>query len=269
MRDLPVDPVEESNELLVSVLVHALADHPAVEQVERGKQGGGAVALVVVGHGAGAALLHRQARLGAVKRLDLGLFVHRQDDGALRRVEIEPDHVVDLLGEPWGVRQFEARHHVRLQAMHPPDRVNARRGDADRLGHRSQAPVGGVRRHLHQRLLEHPIDHLRRQRRRAGRPRFVVAQAIHAGFDIARPPAPNGRLAHPQPTLNLVGADTVAGQEHDPGAPDMLLGRVAIGDQRLQPIPILGCELDPNLLAHTGRIASNPPVGNPLFRAEH
>ena len=47
--DLPVDPVEESDELLVPVLLHALADHPAVEHVERGEQGGGAVALVVVG----------------------------------------------------------------------------------------------------------------------------------------------------------------------------------------------------------------------------
>ncbi len=38
--DLPVDPVEEAVELLVPVLLHALADHPAVEHVERGEQGG-------------------------------------------------------------------------------------------------------------------------------------------------------------------------------------------------------------------------------------
>ena len=28
-------------------------------------------------------------------------------------------------------------------------------------------------------------------------------------------------------------------------------------------------ELDPHFLAHPGRVASNPPGGNPLFRAEH
>ncbi len=103
----------------------------------------------------------------------------------------------------------------------------------------------------------------------AGRPRLVAAQAVHAGLDIARPPAPNGRQADPQSTLNLVGSNTVAGQQHDPGAPDMLLRRVAIGYQSIQPIPIPGRVLDPHFLAHIGRVASNPPVGNLLFRAEH
>ena len=55
------------------VALHVAADDRAVEDVEGGEQGGGAVALVVVGHGAGAPLLHRQARLGAVERLDLAL----------------------------------------------------------------------------------------------------------------------------------------------------------------------------------------------------
>ena len=39
-QDVPVDPVEETDKLLVPVLLHALADQPAVE---RGEQGGGTV----------------------------------------------------------------------------------------------------------------------------------------------------------------------------------------------------------------------------------
>src|SRR5277367_788709 len=39
------------------------------------KQGRRAVALVVVGHGAAPAALHRQSRLGAVERLDLRLLI--------------------------------------------------------------------------------------------------------------------------------------------------------------------------------------------------
>ena len=42
--------VEEANELLMPVALHAAAYDPAVEHVEGGKQRGGAVALVVVGH---------------------------------------------------------------------------------------------------------------------------------------------------------------------------------------------------------------------------
>ena len=43
----------------------------AVENVQRGQQGRGAVALVIVRHGAEPDLLQRQARLGAVEGLDL------------------------------------------------------------------------------------------------------------------------------------------------------------------------------------------------------
>ena len=85
------DRLEEADELLMAVALHALADHGAVEHVERGEQGGGAVALVVVGHGAAAALLHRQPRLGAVERLDLALLVDRQHDGMRRRIDVEAD----------------------------------------------------------------------------------------------------------------------------------------------------------------------------------
>ena len=59
----------------MAVALHAAADDRAVEHVEGGEQRGRAVALVVVGHGPGPPLLHRQARLGAVERLDLALLV--------------------------------------------------------------------------------------------------------------------------------------------------------------------------------------------------
>ena len=52
-----------------------LADDRAVEHVEGGEQGCCAVALVIMGHGPGAALLHRQTRLGPVERLDLAFLV--------------------------------------------------------------------------------------------------------------------------------------------------------------------------------------------------
>ena len=129
--------------------------------------------------------------------------------------------------------------------------------------------MGGVRRRLRLGLLEHPHDHRRAERRLARRPRLVTAQAVHAGLHIARPPAPDRRLAHAQAALNFVGPDAVAGQSHDLRAPDMLLRRVAVGDQRLQPIPIPGRQLDPHFLAHAGRFASYLPNGNHLFRAEH
>ena len=53
------------------VLLHAASEHGAVEDIQRGKQGRGAMPLIVVRHGAAAAFLQRQARLRAIECLDL------------------------------------------------------------------------------------------------------------------------------------------------------------------------------------------------------
>lgn len=73
--DFAFDGVEKANELLMPVLLHAAADHRAVEDVEGCEQCRGPVPLVVVGHSAALAVLQREARLGTVERLDLGLLV--------------------------------------------------------------------------------------------------------------------------------------------------------------------------------------------------
>jgi hypothetical protein len=52
-----------------------------------------------VGHRPGAALLHRQAGLGAVERLDLALFIDREDDGMGGRIDIETDDVAQLVDD--------------------------------------------------------------------------------------------------------------------------------------------------------------------------
>src|SRR4029079_9117314 len=70
-----------ADELLVPVALHIAADDGAVEGVEGREQCRRAMTLVVVGHRPGAALLHWQAGLGAVERLDLALFIDREDDG--------------------------------------------------------------------------------------------------------------------------------------------------------------------------------------------
>ena len=70
-RDLLLDRIEETDELLVAMVQHVAADDGAIEDVESCEQRGGAVTFVVVRHRPGAAWLHRQSRLGAVECLDL------------------------------------------------------------------------------------------------------------------------------------------------------------------------------------------------------
>ena len=66
-----VDPAQELEPFLMTMSRHALADHLAGGNLERGEQRGGAMPFVIMGHGSAAALLHRQAGLRAIERLDL------------------------------------------------------------------------------------------------------------------------------------------------------------------------------------------------------
>ena len=96
---LRLDGVEEADELLVPVAHHIAADNSAVEDVEGREQCRCAMTLIVVGHRSGAALLHRQAGLSAVERLDLALLTDREDDGMEGRIDIEADDVAQLVDE--------------------------------------------------------------------------------------------------------------------------------------------------------------------------
>src|SRR5580765_7484112 len=69
-----------ADELLVAMALHVAADDGAVEDVEGSEQCGRAVTFVVVGHRASTSRLHRQPWLGAIERLNLTLFVDREDD---------------------------------------------------------------------------------------------------------------------------------------------------------------------------------------------
>ncbi len=81
LRQLRLDGVEKADELLMAMTLHVAANHLAVEDVESRKQGGGAVALVIMGHRAAAPFLDGQARLCPIKCLDLAFFIDGQDNG--------------------------------------------------------------------------------------------------------------------------------------------------------------------------------------------
>ncbi len=81
-RHLALDGIEKADEFLMPVALHAAPDDLAFEHVEGGEQGGGAVALVIVGHRGAAPFLHRQPGLGAVERLDLAFLVDAESTTA-------------------------------------------------------------------------------------------------------------------------------------------------------------------------------------------
>jgi len=97
----------------------------AVGDVERGEQAGHAVPDVVVGAPLGHAGDHRQYRAAAGQGLDLALLVHAEHDRAFAWVQVEADHVIDLLHEHRVRGQLERIGPVRLELEglpDPPDR---------------------------------------------------------------------------------------------------------------------------------------------------
>jgi len=240
--DLGLDEVEEAYELLVAVALHAAADDLAVEHVQRGEQGGGAMALVVVGHGGEPTLLDRQAGLGAIEGLDLALLVERQHDGMGRRIDIETDDVSELGGKLRVVGQLEAAEAVGCQAVRPPDALHRGDADAGRPGHGGTGPVGRLAGRFTQRQGDHLLDDRVGQRWHARRPGLVAQQPLDAFLGEALLPAPDRRLGDAGLAHDGVGAQARGGEQHDPAAPDVLLRSVAVRDDRLEAGSVVGAD---------------------------
>ena len=88
-----IDALEELKKFLMTMACLALRQDCAGGDVESGKQGGGAMANVVVGHSFHVAQPHRQHRLSAIKGLNLRLLIDREHDRMVRRVQIGSHHI--------------------------------------------------------------------------------------------------------------------------------------------------------------------------------
>jgi hypothetical protein len=121
---LGVDLVEKTNEFLVSMTRHTVADYFAIEHAQRGEQCGGAVAFVVVRHGPAAPLFDRQSWLGAIECLDLAFLVDAQDQGLVWRLEIKADHIVELFDKAFVAAELESLGQMRLQPVSIPNPLN-------------------------------------------------------------------------------------------------------------------------------------------------
>jgi len=233
-RNLGLDCVQEADELLMTVPLHVAADDGSVEHVEGGKQGRGAVALVVVSHRSSPALLHRQARLGAVERLDLAFLVKRQDDGVGGRIDIKPHDFAQFLDEVGIVGELEVTEPVRLQPVRMPDALNRTGADTDLIGHHRGGPMRRFGRRIGLGQRHNALGDLCPQWRNARGACLVVQQAVEAFRHEAFLPAPDAGLRFAGLPHDLVGADAGSRQKDDLGSPHMLLRTVAISRHSLQ-----------------------------------
>ena len=158
-------------------------------QIQRGIQARGAVADVVVAGPRRGARQHREHRLGAVERLDLGLLIDAEHHRPFRRVQVEPDHVADLLDEQRILGQFPRILFVRSQSERPPHPRDHRLTQSQMLGHRPRRPMRGIGRRGLQRRGDQLLDPLIANHPRPARPR-LIEQTVEAIYD--EPIAPLG-----------------------------------------------------------------------------
>lgn len=249
---------------------HAFPDDESRLDVQRGEKCGGAMALIIMCHGGGPALLQRQSRLGPIKRLDLGLLVHAEYNGPIRWVEVKADDLGDFLLEHRVVRGLERLHDMRLETCIRPDAPDTGGRYAHRRRHHRAAPVRGIRRRLLHSLRDHLQPDLPAKRRNTRGSRLVALEPRHAFIEIPFLPAPNRRLRRACPPHDLNRPHAISCRKYDNRPPGEFARRVAVGMQSLR----LGAVSGAKIKADVG--ASHPPfmprlsgVGNPMSGVEH
>jgi hypothetical protein len=199
----------------------------------------------------------------------LALFIDTEHQRLVRGIEVEPDHVLHLVGKVFVARDFESVDEMRLEPVRMPYPLDAAVGDACRLRHAAHAPMGRVRRFRVQRHAHHLLDLFGRQRLDARWSGRVLQQPIHAFCHKAMAPAADGQQALVNRRSNRLRHQSIARQQHDPRSPNHLLRRVSVPDQPLQSFAI--GRADRNLLdfPHRRRLAGSRRFVNRLSVTEH
>lgn len=203
-RGFIIDRFEEPNELLMAMPWHTVADDPTVKRDQCGEQRRRSVPFVIVRHRATTALLHRQSRLRAVERLNLRLLVDAQHKRFIRRIEIQPDYVIDLLDKVLVPAQPEGLGQVRLELMLSPDASHRRFADPLSPGHQSAAPVSRIFRPAVKRGLDDSFDLPVGDSRDAAGAGRILLDSPQAHAQKTLPPQLHRRARHPQRSRNFL-----------------------------------------------------------------
>src|SRR3954452_25142673 len=106
------------------------ADDFAIQNVERGKQSGTAMALIVVRLAFWQAGPQRENGCCTIQGLNLALLVHTQYQGTVRWIQVKANNIGDLFIKTRIFGEFESLHAMRLHIGTLPHSVNDRPRDS-------------------------------------------------------------------------------------------------------------------------------------------
>jgi len=216
----PLDRAEEGEELSRSVALVALPEDLPLEDVQAGEEVRRPVPPVVVGLPLGDARAEREDRLRAIEGLNLGLLVDAQDEGVLRRMEVESDDVPQLLLEAAVRAELESLDPVGLEPPGPPDLLHRGVADAVPLGHEPGGPVGGRLRLRLEGVADDRLDLPVGEGRRSPGTRGVGHQSLEAGGEEPAAPEGRGDARRVEFLGDLLVLRSVGGAEDDAGPED-------------------------------------------------
>ena len=219
-RSFVVYFLKESQELLMPMAGHAVSDHLAVEHAQGSKQGGRSMADVIMRHCSTAAFLQGQTGLGSVKGLDLAFLIHTQNQRLVRRIQIQPHDIAQLLDEAFVTAEFEAADQMGLQVVLLPDPPDGGFTQLLGLGHRPCTPMCRVGRFGMKSRFDHGVNFPLRDFWNATRSRGVFFQAGQAESQKTLSPQLHGGTRGAQFAGDVLTEDTGGRTQNDLGALD-------------------------------------------------
>jgi len=239
-----VDFLKESEELLMPMAWHAVSDHLAVEHAQGSKQGGRSVADVVMRHCSTAAFLQGQTGLGSVKSLDLAFLIQAQNQRLVRRIQIQPHDIAQLLYEAFITAEFEGADQMGLQVVLFPDPPDGRFTQLLGLGHRPGTPMGRIRRLAMKSRFDHGVNFPLRDFWNATRPRGVFFQTEQAESQKTLSPQLHGGTRGPQFAGDVLIEHTGGRSQNDLGTLDKPRRKASATRPSLQNALFLGRQDD-------------------------
>ena len=124
--DLALDLAQEGQPLLMAMTRGGMSKDLAREIVEGRKQGHRSVTVVSMGLGADMTLAQGQTGLTALEGLTLTLLIATEQEGTIRRIEIEANHIPEFLFKGQIFGKFEAPESMRSDRVSRPQALHAR-----------------------------------------------------------------------------------------------------------------------------------------------
>ena len=243
-RSFAVDFLEETDELLVSMARHTVADHLAIEHTESSKQSRRSMANVIVRHRPAPALLHGKTGLGPIESLDLAFFVQAQNKGLVRWIQVQAHDVAQLLDKVLVPTEFEGIDQMGLQVVLLPDATDSRFTQTLGFGHSPRAPMRRIRRRRMQGGFNHGFDFTRRDFRNTTRPGGVFFQAGKPESQKALSPQLDGGTRDLQFAGDVVIEHPGSRFQNDVGALDQPRRKASATRPRFQNALFLGRQDD-------------------------